>query len=78
MERHHPKLDRITFDPDKCSGKACIRGLRITVEALIGYLASGMTTADLLREWPELQEEDIRQALTFASWSVGERVLDVA
>jgi uncharacterized protein (DUF433 family) len=37
-----------------------------------------MSTADILREWPELQEQDIRQALTFASWSVGERVLDVA
>jgi uncharacterized protein (DUF433 family) len=41
---------------------ACIRGLRITVEASIGYLASGMSTADILREWPELDELDIRQA----------------
>lgn len=78
MERRHPKLDRISFDPEKCSGKACIRGLRITVEALIGYLASGMSTADILREWPELEDEDIRQALALASWSVGEKVLDVA
>jgi uncharacterized protein (DUF433 family) len=78
MERRHPKLERITFDPEKCSGKACIRGLRITVEALFGYLASGMSTADILREWPELEEDDPRQAPTFASWSVGERVLDVA
>lgn len=78
MERHHPKLDRITFDPAKCAGKACIRGMRITVEAIVNYLASGMTTDALLAEFPELEQEDVRQALAFAAWAVSERVLDVA
>ncbi|GMV12822.1 MAG: DUF433 domain-containing protein [Polyangiaceae bacterium] len=78
MERRHTKLERITFDPEKCGGKACIRGLRVTVESIVASLASGMTTAQILVEWPELEEEDIRQALTLAAWSVGEQVLEVA
>jgi uncharacterized protein (DUF433 family) len=69
MERRHPKLDRITFDPGKCTGKACIRGMRITVEAVVRYLASGMTTEQLLA---------VRQALQFAAWAVSEQVLEVA
>jgi uncharacterized protein (DUF433 family) len=56
MERHHPTLTRITFDPEKCTGKACIRGTRMTVEALVRYLAAGMTHAEILAEWPELAE----------------------
>lgn len=78
MERRHPRLDRITFDPEKCTGKACIRGMRITVESIVAHLASGMSTADVLNEWPELDEEDVRQALTFAAWASGDRVLEVA
>jgi uncharacterized protein (DUF433 family) len=78
MERRHPKLDRISFDPEKCFGKPCIRGMRLTVEALLGYLASGMGRDEILREWPELEEEDLRQALRYASWCAGERVLEVA
>jgi uncharacterized protein (DUF433 family) len=78
MERRHPRLDRITFDPDKCTGKACIRGMRITVEAIVRYLASGMSTEELLAEFPDLNQEDVRQALAFAAWAVSERVLEVA
>lgn len=78
MERQHPKLDRITFDPAKCAGKACIRGTRLTVEALLSYLASGMTTEELLAEFPDLKKDDVRQALAFAAWAVSERVLEVA
>ena len=78
MERRHAKLDRITFDPEKCLGKPCVRGMRLTVESLVGYLASGMTVEAILREWPELEPEDIRQALTFAAWSAGERVTEIA
>src|SRR3989442_303757 len=76
MERRHPKLDRITFDPGKCAGKPCVRGLRMTVEALVGYLGAGMTIEEILREWPELEEEDIRQALTYAAWQAGDRVVE--
>jgi uncharacterized protein (DUF433 family) len=78
MERRHATLDRITFKPEQCEGKPCIRGLRFPVATLVGYLASGMTTEQLLSEWPELQPEDIGQALACAAWSVGERVLEVA
>jgi uncharacterized protein (DUF433 family) len=78
MERRHPTLDRITFDPEKCAGKACIRGMRMTVEALVRYLAAGMTHAEILAEWPDLQEEDIRQALAYAAWSASDKVLEVA
>lgn len=78
MERRHAKLDRITFNPQQCEGKPCIRGLRFPVTTLVGYLASGMTVQEILSEWPELEEEDIRQALAYAAWSAGERVLEVA
>jgi uncharacterized protein (DUF433 family) len=78
MERRHATLDRITFDPEKCEGRPCIRGLRFPVSTLVGYLASGMTREQMLTEWPDLEAEDIRQALTYAAWSATERVLEVA
>jgi uncharacterized protein (DUF433 family) len=78
MERRHPTLDRITFDPEKCTGKACIRGLRVTVESLVRYLAAGMLHEEILAEWPDLEEEDIRQALAYAAWSTSDKVLEVA
>jgi uncharacterized protein (DUF433 family) len=70
-------LDRITVDPRRCFGKPCIRNLRIPVHSLLSYLAGGMTEAEILREWPELESEDIRQALTYAAWATAERVLDL-
>lgn len=78
MERRHATLDRITFDPEKCTGKACIRGMRISAESLVRHLAAGMTIEEILDEWPELQEEDVRQALAYAAWSASDRVLDMA
>jgi uncharacterized protein (DUF433 family) len=62
MERRHPLFDRITLDPNKCMGKPCIRGLRIPVASILGYLSAGMTIDDILREWHELEPEDIYQA----------------
>ncbi len=59
--------DRITIEPGKRSGKACIRGMRITVTDVLEYLASGMTEAELLRDFPELEPEDIRACLAFAA-----------
>lgn len=78
MQRRHATLDRITFDPEQCEGRACIRGLRFPVASLLGYLAAGMTVQEVLAEWPDLEETDIRQALAYAAWSAGERVLNVA
>jgi len=59
--------DRITIEPDKRAGKPCIRGLRITVYDILGYLASGMSEAEVLNDFPVLEPEDIRAALAFAA-----------
>jgi uncharacterized protein (DUF433 family) len=59
--------DRITIEPGKRSGKPCIRGLRITVYDILEYLAGGMTHDEILRDFPELEEADIRAALSFAA-----------
>ncbi len=57
----------ITMQPGKRSGKPCIRGLRITVADVLGYLASGMTNEEILSDFPYLTEEDIRATLAFAA-----------
>jgi uncharacterized protein (DUF433 family) len=57
----------ITMEPGKRGGKPCIRGLRITVYDVLEYLASGMTHAEILREFPYLTEEDIRASLAYAA-----------
>jgi uncharacterized protein (DUF433 family) len=59
-------LERITTEPDKRGGKPCIRGLRITVDDVLGYLASGMTVAEVLEDFPYLEPEDIRACRAFA------------
>jgi uncharacterized protein (DUF433 family) len=58
---------RITIEPGKRGGKPCIRGLRITVYEVLEYLASGMSEADILRDFPDLAQEDIRACLAFAA-----------
>jgi uncharacterized protein (DUF433 family) len=75
MEIRHYKFNRITLDPDKCFGKPCIRGLRMPVASILSYLSSGMTVDEILKEWPELEREDIYQALGYASWAMEERVV---
>ena len=60
-------LDVITIEPGKRSGKPCIRGLRITVSDVLEYLASGMTEAEILADFPELTQNDIRACLAFAA-----------
>ena len=71
------KYERITIDPNKCFGKPCIRGLRMPVTSLLSYLASGMTVEEVLEEWPELELEDIYQALGYAAWAMSDRELTV-
>ena len=75
MEIHHYRFNRITLNPDKCFGKPCIRGLRMPVASILGYLSSGMTVEEILKEWPELEREDILQALGYAAWAMEERVV---
>ena len=65
-------LDRITFDPQIMGGKACIRGMRVTVTTIVGLVASGYTNVDILKSYPYLEEEDISQALSYAAWRVQE------
>ncbi|MDN5942835.1 MAG: DUF433 domain-containing protein [Nitrospira sp.] len=59
--------ERLTIDPAKRGGKPCIRGLRITVYDVLEYLASGMSEADILNDFPDLTREDIRACLEFAA-----------
>ena len=57
----------ITIEPGKRSGKPCIRGMRITVSDVLEYLASGMTEAEILADFPELTQNDLRACLAFAA-----------
>lgn len=59
--------ERITIEPGKCGGKPCIRGMRITVYDVLDYLASGMSHEDILQDFPDLAEEDLRACLSFAA-----------
>ena len=65
-------LDRITRDPQIMGGKPCIRGMRVTVATLVGLVAAGRSSADILEAYPYLEQDDIRQALTYAAWRVDE------
>jgi uncharacterized protein (DUF433 family) len=62
-----PLNDRITIEPGKRGGKPCIRGMRITVYEVLEYLASGMSTDEILTDFPYLQKEDILACLSFAA-----------
>jgi len=66
------KLTRITFDAQVMGGKPCIRGMRITVGTVVGLLAAGHTTADILKAYPYLEEEDLHEALAYAAWRAEE------
>lgn len=66
-------LDRITIDPDVMGGKACIRGLRVTVGMVMGLLAAGRSRAEILEAYPYLEPEDIDQSLAYAAWRLEER-----
>jgi len=75
MDIRHYKFPRITLNPDRCFGKPCIRGLRMPVASILSYLGSGMTMEEILLEWPELEREDIYQALGYAAWAMEEGVV---
>ena len=66
------QLARITIDPEVMGGKPCIRGLRVTAGTLVGLVASGYSTAEVLKLYPYLEEDDIREALAYAAWRVEE------
>ncbi|HEU0291599.1 MAG TPA: DUF433 domain-containing protein [Anaerolineales bacterium] len=75
MEIRHYKFDRITLNPEICFGKPSIRRMRMPVTSVLGYLSSGMTIKNILKSWPELEADDIYQALAYASWAMDATVL---
>ena len=70
-------LQRISIDPEVCFGKPCIRGTRIWVSLILDYLASGMTEAEVIEEYPQLTPEDIRAALAYGAEAARERFISV-
>ena len=71
-------LARITFDPKVMGGKPCIRGLRVTVGTVVGLIAAGHSHPEILKAYPYLEEEDLREALAYAAWRVEEIELPLA
>lgn len=71
-------LDRITFDPKVMGGRACIRGMRVTVAHIVNMVANGMTTEEIIKEYPDLETEDVRQSLQYAAFLAREEVYPTA
>jgi uncharacterized protein (DUF433 family) len=71
-------LDRVTRDPAVMGGRACIRGLRVTVGMIVGQIGAGTTIDDLLTAYPYLERDDVMQALKYASWLAEEREVTLA
>lgn len=71
-------LDRITRDPAVMNGQPCIRGLRLTIRRVLEAMSTHPNRAELFAEFPELEEEDLRQALAFAAASLEDRHVDLA
>ena len=67
-------FERITFNQKVMGGKACIRGLRVTVSLVVNLVANGMNTEEIIEAYPYLEPDDIRQALKFAAWLAEETV----
>jgi uncharacterized protein (DUF433 family) len=72
------KLERITIDPNLCTGKPCIRGLRFPVSRLLGLLASGESKETILKAYPYLESEDIDEALRYAAFLADEETVEFA
>lgn len=68
------KLDRITVDPNICLGQPTVRGMRITVSVVLKMLAGGKSTEDVLRAYPEMEAEDVQQAMQYAAWVVSDQM----
>lgn len=72
------KLDRITFNPDILGGRATIRGMRISVSLILNLVANGMSRAEILEAYPDLEDEDVTQALKYAAWTSSDMVTEAA
>ena len=71
------QIQRITFSPDQCGGRPCIRGIRIRVKDVLDMLASGATEAEILESYPYLEREDIQASLEYAARQVDHAVLSL-
>lgn len=71
-------LDRIVTDPKVCLGKPTIRGTRITVDFILRLIGDGLTSQEIIRDYPELSVEDIKQAAKYAAWLASEQLTPVA
>lgn len=71
-------MQRITFSPDQCGGRPCIRGMRIRVKDVLDMLASGASEAEILESYPYLEREDIQASLAYAARQVDHPVLSLA
>jgi len=67
-------FDRVTFDPNIMGGRACIRGMRVTVSLIVNLVANGMDVEEIIASYPYLEPDDIRQALQYAAWLTEENV----
>ncbi len=67
-------FDRVTFDPKIMGGRACIRGMRVPVSTIVNQIAHGATFDDVLTGYPDLEREDIQQAIEYAAWLAEDRV----
>jgi uncharacterized protein (DUF433 family) len=72
------ELDRITQNPLVMGGKACVRGMRVTVGMIVGQIGAGHSVDELLADYPYLEREDILQALRYAAWRSEEREIELA
>jgi uncharacterized protein (DUF433 family) len=70
-------FDRITFSSEIMGGRACIRGMRIPVAVLVGQVAHGATFDEILQGYPDLEREDVEQAVAYAAWLTQEEVYTV-
>lgn len=70
-------LDRITQAPEVMGGKACIRGMRVTVGMVVGQIGAGHSIDDVLADYPYLEREDVMQALRYAAWRAEEREIQL-
>jgi len=68
------QFNRITFDPNLMGGRACIRGMRVTVSLILNLVSNGMTAKEIVNEYPYLEEDDVRQSLQYAAWLADETV----
>lgn len=71
-------LDRVTINPKVFAGKPCIRGMRFPVSKILDLLGAGMTPEQITAEYPELEIEDVRQAIKYAAWTLQDKTVEIS